>query len=89
MSDSTGVSTKKLKSMLKMLREHGVSRFKDGEIEIEFGDSMPIHSTISPKSFNMDDYEPQTKVATDPETDDLGNSEEDYLFWSANEGQRQ
>ena len=33
-------STKKLKSMLKMLSEHNVAKYKDSEIEIQFAPNM-------------------------------------------------
>lgn len=85
MSDSVGVSTKKLKSMLKMLRESGVSKYKDGEIEIEFGSIAPIQEMTPPKDFNISNYEPQEDNAFREKADELGLTEEDYLHWSASQ----
>jgi hypothetical protein len=81
-------STKKLKSMLKMLSEHGVSRYKDSEVEICFGGVVGLVSseptTATQKDFDFSDYEkhPRQSAMSEP-VDDLGLSETDYLHWSA------
>jgi hypothetical protein len=79
-------STKKLKSMLKMLSEHGVSRYKDSEVEICFGGVVNLipAETSEQKDFDFSDYEknPRQSVMSEP-VDDLGLSETDYLHWSA------
>tara|TARA_R110000744_G_scaffold19487_3_gene51447 strand:+ start:3285 stop:3545 length:261 start_codon:yes stop_codon:yes gene_type:complete len=84
MVDKAVVSTKKLKSMLKMLRESGVSRYKDGEMEIEFGKNVPIQAQSPSKDFNISDYEPEENTSIKENADDLGLTEDDYLHWSAN-----
>tara|TARA_R110002012_G_scaffold275450_4_gene462049 strand:+ start:1443 stop:1709 length:267 start_codon:yes stop_codon:yes gene_type:complete len=84
--NETAPSTKKLKSMLKMLSEHGVSRYKDSEVEICFGEVMTLLPGEEPraKDFNFSNYEdnPRQSVMKDP-VDDLGLSETDYLHWSS------
>jgi|TARA_Y100000310_G_scaffold284796_1_gene307804 hypothetical protein len=83
-------TTKKLKSMLKMLAEHGVVRYKDAEVEIELG-GTPMVALAQPRKFDFGDYdqgaEPITESATQnvrlEHVDDLGNTEDDYLYWSA------
>tara|TARA_R110000737_G_scaffold34031_3_gene52329 strand:+ start:1090 stop:1377 length:288 start_codon:yes stop_codon:yes gene_type:complete len=82
----TGPSTKKLKSMLKILSEHGVSRYKDSEFEIELaiGFNPEVEEPVS-DSFNFGDYDDdatEDKKDLTPR-DDLGFSEEDYLYRSA------
>tara|TARA_Y100000310_G_C20422119_1_gene687164 strand:- start:410 stop:676 length:267 start_codon:yes stop_codon:yes gene_type:complete len=86
MSDASAPSTKKLKSMLKMLKEAGVLRYKDSEIEIEFSEYMPVSDARS-QEFNFDNYDRPSDVSApnvklEP-VDDLGNSESDYLHWSS------
>lgn len=91
MSESSIPSTKRLKSMLKMLLEHGVSRYKDANVEIEFGGMPPMIPQMyqdNSQSFSMDRYDPQpsTQPGTqniNPEADNLGFTEEDYLWRSA------
>jgi|10_taG_2_1085330.scaffolds.fasta_scaffold09457_4 hypothetical protein len=83
-------TTKKLKSMLKMLLEYGVVRYKDAEVEIELGGS-PMVAMAQSKKFDFNDYDQESAPLTGDATqnvrlepvDDLGNSEEDYLYWSA------
>ena len=83
-------TTKKLKSMLKMLVEHGVVRYKDAEVEIELG-APPMVAMTQPRKFDFGDYdegaEPMRENVTQnvrlEPVDDLGNTEEDYLYWSA------
>tara|TARA_R100001594_G_scaffold149914_1_gene209196 strand:- start:221 stop:487 length:267 start_codon:yes stop_codon:yes gene_type:complete len=85
MSDAAP-STKKLKSMLKMLSEHGVSRYKDAEVEICFGGVVSLVPSEPPaqKDFDFSDYEkhPRQSAIGEP-VDDLGLTETDYLHWSA------
>tara|TARA_R110000824_G_scaffold103503_11_gene245945 strand:- start:75 stop:341 length:267 start_codon:yes stop_codon:yes gene_type:complete len=86
MTDAAAPSTKKLKSMLKMLKEAGVLRYKDSEIEIEFGEYLPAGDGSS-QGFNFDNYDRPTDVSVpnaklEP-VDDLGNSDSDYLHWSS------
>ena len=86
MADASAPSTKKLKSMLKMLKEAGVLRYKDSEIEIEFSEYVPA-SNVRPQEFNFDNYDRPSdstapNVMMEP-VDDLGNSESDYLHWSS------
>ena len=80
-------STKKLKSMLKMLREHGVSKYKDGEVEIEFSGIVPMSLALEKEQvsgFSIDSYSEQPTVRIDDEPrDSLGMTDEDYLHWSA------
>ena len=84
MADNAVPSTKKLKSMLKMLTEHGVARYKDSEIEIEFSGFMPAQSSKESESFNISKYEEPKRPLGREGADDLGLTEEDYLNWSAN-----
>ena len=80
-------STKKLKSMLKMLSEHNVAKYKDSEIEIQFAPNMDFLKAAEeePKEFNFSNYDAaQQKKISDESKDDLGFTEEDYLYWSAN-----
>jgi hypothetical protein len=81
-----GPSTKKLKSMLKILSEHGVARYKDSEFEIELVVGFEAKEDDS-KSFDFDNYnaedeEESPKADLEPR-DGLGFSEEDYLWRSA------
>ena len=88
--DASVPSTKKLKSMLKMLNEHGVIRYKDAEVEIELG-AAPMVAVAQPRKFDFGDYDQRAEPMTENVTqnvrlesvDDLGNTEEDYLYWSA------
>ena len=83
-------TTKKLKSMLKMLVEHGVIRYKDAEVEIELG-GTPMMTVAEPKKFDFGDYDQEAGPLPETVTqnvrlesvDDLGNTEDDYLYWSA------
>tara|TARA_R110002012_G_scaffold274006_1_gene460166 strand:- start:339 stop:626 length:288 start_codon:yes stop_codon:yes gene_type:complete len=81
-----GPSTKKLKSMLKILAEHGVARYKDSEIEIELAVGFNAEA-VKPasSSFNFGDYDNDDAGDKKDLTqrDELGFSEEDYLFRSA------
>lgn len=81
-----GPSTKKLKSMLKILSEHGVARYKDSEFEIELAVGFSPEVAEPPSdsfSFgNYDDDATENKKDLTPR-DDLGYSEEDYLYRSA------
>ena len=85
-----GPSTKKLKSMLKILSEHGVSRYKDSEFEIELavGFNEAKEQVDETRSFSFDNYEPGSPKgeAIDKDLnprDGLGFTEEDYLWRSA------
>ncbi len=82
-----GPSTKKLKSMLKILSEHGVSRYKDSEFEIELAIGFQPEATAEKsESFSFGDYD---EKANDDDKkslearDGLGYTEEDYLWRSA------
>ena len=86
-------STKKLKSILKLLNEHGVSRYKDSEVEIELVGLPSQVAQVIPEEFSFDRYDEEAqkpgkelkrKLEYEP-VDDLGNTETDYLYWSANE----
>ena len=92
MSESSIPSTKRLKSMLKMLLEHGVTRYKDGNVEIEFGGMPPMIPQMyadEPQSFSMDRYDSKPESQEQPiasngnGADGLGFTEEDYLWRSA------
>ena len=85
-----GPSTKKLKSMLKILSEHGVSRYKDSEFEIELavGFEEAKEQSTTPESFSFDNYEPVSEKNEERDKkidvrDGLGYTEEDYLWRSA------
>jgi len=81
-----GPSTKKLKSMLKILAEHGVAKYKDSEIEIELAVGFNSEAVKpAPGSFNFGDYEDDAVEDKKDLTarDDLGFNDEDYLFRSA------
>lgn len=91
MSEHSNPSTKRLKSMLKMLLEHGVSRYKDSSIEIEFSGMPPVMPQVreeEDKPFDMERYDQELsspkKQKSQQRVDDLGNTDEDYLYWSAN-----
>jgi len=78
-----GPSTKKLKSMLKILTEHGVSRYKDSEFEIEL---TPGFNEVSPEptSFSFGNYDDDaTENKEIEDRDGLGFTNEDYLWRSA------
>ena len=81
-----GPSTKKLKSMLKILSEHGVARYKDSEFEIELVVGFDAQAGDS-KSFDFDNYDAQAKEENPQEDleprDGLGFTEADYLWRSA------
>tara|TARA_A100000172_G_scaffold45975_2_gene28381 strand:+ start:2573 stop:2863 length:291 start_codon:yes stop_codon:yes gene_type:complete len=82
-----GPSTKKLKSMLKILSEHGVSRYKDSEFEIELAigfQAEPIVEKSESFSFSNYDEEASNDDKKSLEVrDGLGYTEEDYLWRSA------
>jgi len=79
-----GPSTKKLKSMLKILAEHGVSKYKDSEFEIELAVNFQPEAKAQPFSFGDYDEQAQEKDAQDlEERDPLGFTNEDYLWRSA------
>jgi|TARA_R100001530_G_scaffold47156_2_gene35438 hypothetical protein len=86
-------STKKLKSILKLLNEYGVSHYKDSEVEIELVGLPPQMAQTISEDFSFDRYdeeapkpekESKRKLEYEP-VDDLGNTDTDYLYWSANE----
>ena len=86
-------STKKLKSILKLLNEHGVSRYKDSEVEIELVGLAPQMAQAIPQEFSFERYDEEAqkpqqelkkKLEYEP-VDDLGKTETDYLYWSASE----
>ena len=81
-----GPSTKKLKSMLKILSEHGVARYKDSEFEIELVVGFDAQADNS-KSFDFDNYDAGDEKERPPADleprDGLGFSDEDYLWRSA------
>jgi len=86
MADNAVPSTKKLKSMLKMLTEHGVARYKDGEVEIEFSGFLPAEQLIPQKDFDISNYDGDERAVRAPNgeaVDDLGFTDEDYLYRSA------
>tara|TARA_R110000823_G_scaffold26370_2_gene77062 strand:+ start:108 stop:380 length:273 start_codon:yes stop_codon:yes gene_type:complete len=78
-------TTKKLKSILKMLQEAGVASYRDSEVEIVFG--PPPEDAHPAKQFNFDSYDSDKPAAENDvgntESDDLGFTEEDYLYRSA------
>lgn len=81
MTDTQTPTTKKLKSMLKMLQEAGVSKYKDAEVEIEF-EARP--SQIRPeaaKAFSFSDYDDTESVESSEPVREM--TEEEYLWWSA------
>tara|TARA_R110002012_G_scaffold202391_1_gene371436 strand:- start:19548 stop:19844 length:297 start_codon:yes stop_codon:yes gene_type:complete len=82
-----GPSTKKLKSMLKILAEHGVARYKDSEFEIELVvDFQSNMSEAKPDSFSFGNYDEQAEVKEEQnlkQRDPLGFTDEDYLWRSA------
>ena len=88
-----GPTTKKLKAMLKLLSDFGVTRYKDAEFEIEWGQTpivqeMQSISNVQPGSFNFDNYdadpeEPGSKNIDELKRDDLGFTDDDYLWRSA------
>lgn len=82
-----GPSTKKLKSMLKILAEHGVAKYKDSEFEIELVvDFQSNMNEIKAESFNFGNYDEQAEVKEKQDLeqrDPLGFTDEDYLWRSA------
>ena len=84
-----GPSTKKLKSMLKILSEHGVARDKDSEFEIEL--VVGFESQVeNPQEFKFGDYDTEAAEATEETRpadleprDGLGFTDADYLWRSA------
>tara|TARA_R100000951_G_scaffold76179_2_gene64258 strand:- start:18388 stop:18765 length:378 start_codon:yes stop_codon:yes gene_type:complete len=93
-----GPSTKRLRAMMKMMTEYGITRYKDAQCEIEMAHAVvpPAQKQISENNkahdgqFNFDNYvedgeisEPEEKLTEPVIRDELGFSEEDYLFRSA------
>lgn len=79
-----GPSTKKLKSMLKILSEHGVLKYKDSEFEIELAVNFQPETSAQPFSFGNYDAQAQEQESPDLEKrDSLGFTDEDYLWRSA------
>ena len=78
-----GPSTKKIRAMMNLMSEFGVTRYKDLEVEIE----MPINYAQPQASTSFDfssyDNNEQKEKPTLEERDDLGFTEEDYLWRSA------
>lgn len=87
-----GPTTKKLKSMLKLLSDFGVTRYKDAEFEIEWG-QVPVIQEMQPVnnvqsgSFNFDNYDADSEKPGSKNIeelrDDLGFTDDDYLWRSA------
>ena len=78
-------TTKKLKSILKMLQEAGVASYKDSEVEIVFAPPVEVIQPVQQFDFDKYDSEeaaPQENIAN-TEADVLGFTEEDYLYRSA------
>lgn len=81
MNEQPTPTTKKLKSMLRMLTEFGVARYKDAEVEIEFSGFMPVTDfDDEPKQFDMSDYEQPGESKAEPVRE---MTEDEYLWWSA------
>jgi len=81
MSEQPTPTTKKLKSMLRMLTEHGVARYKDAEVEIEFSNGfMPVTFDDEPKEFDISDYDQPSSSKLEPVRE---MTEDEYLWWSA------
>ncbi len=82
-----GPSTKKLKSMLKILSEHGVSRYKDSEFEIELAIGFHSEAVVEKsESFSFGNYDEKANDDNNKSLevrDGLGYTEEDYLWRSA------
>jgi len=78
-------TTKKLKSMLRMLTEFGVIRYKDSEVELEFAPSASLMQPAQNFDFNKyDETEEQPNASDDiDDKDNLGFTDEDYLWRSA------
>tara|TARA_Y100001973_G_C5199394_1_gene336541 strand:- start:525 stop:779 length:255 start_codon:yes stop_codon:yes gene_type:complete len=81
MTEAQTPTTKKLKSMLKMLQEAGVSKYKDAEVEIEF-ETRP--SRIRPeatRAFDFADYDDTESTEGSGPVREM--TDEEYLWWSA------
>lgn len=84
-----GPSTKRLKAMLKLMTEFGVIKYKDSEVEIQMTPQEQAMQRAAPSGFSINNYEPEADVlendsSPSPESrDDLGYSDEDYLWRSA------
>lgn len=82
-----GPSTKRLRAMLKLMGEFGVARYKDSEVEIEVFPSYPSTSSTS-TSFDFSSYDNSAEEEEEEkprveQRDDLGFTEDDYLWRSA------
>ena len=78
-----GPSTKKLRAMMKLMTEFGVTRYRDSEVEIEMPLNYEQGATTSSFDFgSYDSSEEKEKPELEPR-DDLGYTEEDYLWRSA------
>lgn len=89
------ITSKKLKGILKLLVEHRVRFYKDEEVEIEmrsqhdsmFPNEKPIEELVPPlgdgDEFNIDKYDKKMEAPNASNSDDLGLTEDDYLYWSA------
>ena len=83
-----GPSTKRLKAMLKLMTEFGVIKYRDDEVEIQMTPQEQAIQRAMPSGFSIDRYEPEAEVLSDEQPgpvsrDDLGYSEDDYLWRSA------
>lgn len=84
-----GPSTKRLKAMLKLMTEFGVIKYKDSEVEIQMTPQEQRVQMTAPSGFSINSYEPEADILEDDSSpspdsrDDLGYSDEDYLWRSA------
>jgi len=52
------VEPRRLRKLLEILAEHGVTKYKDGTLEVEIDGSSVLHANqeVTKKQFDMDNY---------------------------------
>ena len=85
---------RKLRKLLSILSEHGVTRYKTKEVEVELLNPIALaHKMYDPaisvanEGFSMDNYDKEPRVDTEVTQDTITTSgqysDEEMLFWSA------
>ncbi len=87
-----GHTTKKIRAILKLMTEFGITKYKDSEVEMEMGHAVvpPAQQALPEQSsFDFNNYDDNAlshddeKITEPVMRDDLGFSDDDYLWRSA------
>jgi hypothetical protein len=87
-----GHTTKKIRAILKLMTEFGITKYRDSEVEMEMGHAIvpPAQQSLTDQSsFDFGNYDDNAlshddeKISEPIARDGLGFSEDDYLWRSA------